>query len=302
MINFSEQKFSFTKHLKLFFIVAAVLIAASIIALVTAPFGLILFNFDIEFVGGVTSEYEMHTEVTQEVCDDIAAIVKDAIGVSANVTKSGDNGTQAIIKTTEIDTKQRDAMFDAIAAKYELTGSDIIASDYVSSSVGNDIKRAAILASVIAIILILIYISIRFELRSGLAAITGLVFSLLSMVSVYVIFRIRMNMNFIAAALTILGYSINSTIVVFDRIRENMKLATKNTSFEEVVDRSIWQTMRRCINSTVTTLIPVLLLIILSVSSIRNFAVPLACGIVFGTYASICVAGPMWAKLRNKKA
>ena len=296
-----NMKFSYCAHKKLFFIIAILLVITAVAALVLSIFGVGMFNFDIEFVGGVTMEYEMHTEVTQKICDDIRDIVEDVSGVSATVTKSGDGGTQVTIKTLEIGTETRDAVFNAVAEKYDLDNADIIRSDFVSSSVGSDIKKAAVISAVVAAVLILIYITIRFELRSGIAAVIGLVFTILSVISIYVIFRIRMNMNFIAVALTLLGYSINSTIVVFDRIRENEKVAGKNTKFSEIVDVSIWQTFRRCIYSTVTTLIPVILIIILGVDSIRNFAVPLACGIVFGTFASVCIAGPMWVVLKGKK-
>lgn len=124
---------------------------------------------------------------------------------------------------------------------------------------GADLRNSAIIASAVAAVLILLYITIRFEFRSGIAAVIALVHDLLVMLSMYIIFQIPFNMNFIAAALTILGYSINATIVVFDRIRENRKLMPKE-EFASVVDHSIWQTMNRSINTTVTTLLAIVLL------------------------------------------
>lgn len=135
-----------------------------------------------------------------------------------------------------------------------------IKSDYVSASVDADLRNSAIIASAVAAVLILLYITIRFEFRSGIAAVIALVHDLLVMLSMYIIFQIPFNMNFIAAALTILGYSINATIVVFDRIRENRKLMPKE-EFASVVDHSIWQTMNRSINTTVTTLLAIVLLL-----------------------------------------
>ena len=148
-------------------------------------------------------------------------------------------------------------------------------------------------------ILILIYITIRFEFRSGVAAVVALVHDILVMLSMYIIFRIPFNMNFIAAALTILGYSINATIVVFDRVRENRKLELK-ASFGDVVDKSIWQTMTRSIYTTITTLLAIVMLLILGVSSIRNFALPLLIGILSGCYSSVCISGPVWCALTGK--
>jgi preprotein translocase subunit SecF len=159
--------------------------------------------------------------------------------------------------------------------------------------VGRDLSKAAFTASLVAVALILVYIGFRFEFKSGIAAVCALIHDLLVMLSFYVIFRIPFNINFIAAALTILGYSINATIVVFDRVRENRR--NMNTgSFAEIVDSSIWDTMTRSVNTTVTTLIVMLMLLILGVSSIRNFALPICIGIVCGCYSSVCISGPLW--------
>ena len=122
------------------------------------------------------------------------------------------------------------------------------------------------------------------------------------MLSIYVVLQIPMNMNFIAAALTILGYSINATIVVFDRVRENRKLLRKVT-FDDLVNTSIWQTLTRSINTTVTTLLTIVMVMIFGVTSIRNFAIPISVGIVAGLYSSVFLSGPIWAKFmgRGKK-
>ena len=170
----------------------------------------------------------------------------------------------------------------------------------VSSSVGKDLSKAAFTASIVAVALILVYIGFRFEFRSGLAAICALVHDLLVMLSMYVIFRIPFNINFIAAALTILGYSINATIVVFDRIRENRK-SMRTGNFGEIVDASIWETMTRSINTTITTLVVMVMLLILGVSSIRNFALPICIGIICGCYSSVCISGPLWNKFNGGK-
>ena len=170
----------------------------------------------------------------------------------------------------------------------------------VSASVGSDLRKSAVKASVLAVLLILVYITIRFELRSGIAAVCSLVHDLLVMLSIYVIFQIPFNMNFIAAALTILGYSINAPIVVFDRIRANKKLYQK-AGFSEIVNRSIGQTMGRSINTTVTTLLAILMLVIFGVSSIRTFAIPVCVGVVAGCFSSVFLSGPMWNLLISKK-
>ena len=298
---FQNCKFSFTKHFKIFAVISLLLVIVGIIGLVCIPFGVYLFNFDIDFLGGTTMQFELYTDVNADVTANVENIVKDVTGAApSSVIKAGDSGTQVVIKTLELDSETRDQVFQAVAEAYNLPeGDQPIKSDYVSASVGADLRNSAIIASAVAAVLILLYITIRFEFRSGIAAVIALVHDLLVMLSMYITFQIPFNMNFIAAALTILGYSINATIVVFDRIRENRKLMPKE-EFASVVDHSIWQTMNRSINTTVTTLLAIVLLLILGVSSIRNFALPLTIGILAGCYSSVCLSGSIWNKLRGK--
>lgn len=297
---FENRTFSFCKHFKIFAIISFLLVITGVVALVAMPFGVYLFNFDIDFLGGTTMEFELYQEVDRDVIENVEDIFQQVTGEEASsVTKAGDDGTQVSIKCLELDSETRDAVFQAVAEAYDLPEGDTpIKSDYVSASVGSDLRASAFKAAGLAALLILIYITIRFEIRSGLAAVVALVHDILVMLSVYVIFQIPFNMNFIAAALTILGYSINATIVVFDRVRENNKVDTVD-GFSHVVDRSIWQTMTRSINTTLTTLFSIVLLLILGVSSIRNFAIPLTVGIISGCYSSVCISGPLWNKLRG---
>lgn len=297
------RAFNFVKGFKITGIISLVFISIGLIALILAPFGVRLFNFDIDFVGGTNMQFELHQAVTSDITANVADLIKQATGTTpSSVTKAGDGGTQVVIKTTELKSEQRDAAFEAVREAYKLPASDTpIKSEYVSASAGSDLKISAIKASVIAIVLILIYISIRFQFFSGLAAVLALMHDLLVMLSMYVIFQIPFNMNFIAAALTILGYSINATIVVFDRIRENHKLEQK-TPFGDVVNQSIHQTMSRSVNTTLTTLFSIVMLLIFGVSSIRNFALPVCIGIVCGCYSSVCISGPIWNYLEHGRA
>lgn len=296
------KQFSFTGHFKLFGVISLVLVAVGLVGLLLLPFGVQLFHFDIDFVGGVTMQIDLHTPVDAACTEALADIAAESAGVQVySVTKAGDSGTQVMLKMQAMDSRTRDAVFQAVAAVYGLEAQDLIKSDYVSASVGADLAGKALLASGIAVALILVYIAIRFSFKSGLAAVIALVHDLLVMLSVYVIFQIPFNMNFIAAALTIFGYSINATIVVFDRIRENDKLEeNRRLSFAQVVDRSIWQTMSRSLNTTITTLIVMVMLLILGVSSIRNFAAPICVGVLCGCYSSVCISGPLWNILRGK--
>lgn len=285
--------FSFTKHFKLFGIISLLLISVGLVSLILTVCGVPgLFNFDIDFVGGTTFEFQLPVTVDKTVTDRAAELYLDAIGKSpSSVTSSGENGLR--IKALELSDEEVEAVRNAIVSEYPINVEQGYQVERVSASVGRDLSEAAFTASLAAVVLILIYIAFRFEFKSGVAAICALIHDLLVMLSFYVIFRIPFNINFIAAALTILGYSINATIVVFDRVRENRK-NMKTGNFGEIVDHSVWDTMSRSINTTVTTLIVMLMLLILGVSSIRNFALPICIGIVCGCYSSVCISGPLW--------
>lgn len=294
--------FSFTKHFKLFAVISILLVSLGLVSLILLPFKIYLFNLDIDFLGGVTMQVDLERPVDSTVTSEVREIVRNVTGsYPSAVTKAGE--TEVQIKTLELDSETRDALFQQLSQTYGLSEGNQPSTSYVSASVGKDLRNAAFSAAGLACLLILIYIVIRFELRSGIAAIVALVHDILVMLSMYVVFQIPFNINFIAVALTILGYSINATIVVFDRVRENRKISG-DTTFDEVMDRSIWQTMTRSINTTLTTLFTIVTILIFGVSAIRSFALPLLIGVLSGCYSSVCIAGPVWSKLRKigKKA
>lgn len=294
--------FSFTKHFKLFAVISILLVSLGLVSLILLPFKIYLFNLDIDFLGGVTMQVDLERPVDSTATSEVREIVRNVTGsYPSAVTKAGE--TEVQIKTLELDSETRDALFQQLSQTYGLSEGNQPSTSYVSASVGKDLRNAAFSAAGLACLLILIYIVIRFELRSGIAAIVALVHDILVMLSMYVVFQIPFNINFIAVALTILGYSINATIVVFDRVRENRKISG-DTPFDEVMDRSIWQTMTRSINTTLTTLFTIVTILIFGVSAIRSFALPLLIGVLSGCYSSVCIAGPVWSKLRKigKKA
>ncbi|MDR2606626.1 MAG: protein translocase subunit SecD [Oscillospiraceae bacterium] len=298
----SKGYFPFSANFKKYiWIISSALSALAIVGLLLLPFGVRLFNLDHDFVGGVMMDFEIGQTVTREITDDVSGIVRDVSGESASsVTQSGDGGTVVSIKMSEIPSETRDAVFKAIAEKYGTDKVSIVSSEFVSASAGRDITRSAFLAASLAAVLILVYIAFRFELRSGVAAIIALLHDVLIVLSFYIILQIPMNMDFIAAVLTIIGYSINATIVIFDRIRENWKRQGGSGDFAECVDKSVIQTFRRSIGTTITTLLPLIMVIVLGVSSVRNFGIPIAIGLLGGLYSSMCVSGPLWNLLKGK--
>ena len=295
-----KQRFAILKNFKIFGGISALLVVTGLVALILLPFGKNLFNLSIDFAGGTEMEFNMHTEVTQDVQTEVSGLFKDATGVDASsVTSSGDGNEDVLIRSTSITSEQRAAVIDKMLEKYSLADTDILNNNDVSASVGSDLQRSAVICSVLAIVLMMLYITFRFEMTSGMAAVCCLVHDLLIMLSVYVWLQIPLDSNFIAAALTILGYSINASIIVFDRVRENLRTARRE-DFASVAERSVWQTMGRTINTTLTTLFTIGMVFILGVPSLKQFTLPLIVGILAGGWSSVLLSCSLWNVFRKK--
>ena len=256
------------------------------------------FNYDIEFMGGVRMQVAVNADFNN---DDIVKAVQDKTGITVTVQKTGTDNKSALIKTPPIEDAQKDEVFNAVKEKYSLGDEALVSSSSASASFGKEVQQKAFVYTLIAILCILAYIAFRFEWRSAIMAVVALVINVLVMMAVYTITNIPLNTTFIAAMLTVVGYSINNTIVIFDRVRENMKRAAAKRSYSviDTVNTSITESMGRTVNSTITTLITIVLLYILGVSTIREFALPLIVGIVAGAYSSIFIAGPLWASWKE---
>jgi len=168
----------------------------------------------------------------------------------------------------------------------------------ISPSTGRALAQRTMWMLLIAALIMLIYISIRFELVTACMLVISLIYNVGVMLTVYTLFQIPVNVSFIAALLTVVAYTSNDTIVIFDRIRENMRSAKKET-YSSVANRSIWQSVTRSINTSVTTLFILVLLYIMGVPSIQEFAFPIIAGIVIGTFSSIFLAAPLWATWKD---
>ncbi len=255
------------------------------------------FNYDIQFTGGTSIEISLNgKEVSNE---DINNILKETINIDNAQIQIIGNGESVIIKTRLLTQDERIAFTNAISEKYTLTDSDYSVRD-ISATISNEMKRTSFLAVLVSCIAMLLYVSFRFKnLKTGASAIIALLHDALILISFYAIFRIPLNDAFIAAILTILGYSINATIVIFDRIRENK--GRTGTIDENLINRGITQSLRRSIFTSLTTFFTVISLYIFGVESVKIFALPIAVGIVCGTYSSIFIAGPVWYMLNNIK-
>ena len=286
--------FNIVKSKKIVYIISAVLILAGIASMFIQG-----FKVDIDFAGGIECTVNVGAAVDSTKSGEIAKIVKEATGVDATVQKAGDDGKSAIIKiSAELTTEKELAMKDALVKNLGIEKDAITNFEVVSPTVGKEMQTSAILAVIIAVALMLVYISLRFEFLSGCAAVVALIHDVLIMLGFYSMFQIPVNTTFIAAILTILGYSINATIVLFDRVRENQRLQRKEL-FVNTVNTSVWQTMTRSLNTSITTLITLIVLFFVGVDSIKEFALPITVGVVAGFYSSVFVSGNIWVEFKK---
>lgn len=284
---------------------ALVIVVGLLFMIVNSVRGIGAFSKDIEFTGGSLIQVEMHQKLTNELRDEVVATVKEVTNnETVSVISAGETGI--IITMPRTETTLREKLFGTLKEKYSLESSDLLADKDVSPSISNDIKSGAIKAVCVGTILILLYITFRFkDYRFGMSAVAALIHDVLIMFTVYAVFRVPLNNSFIAAMLTIVGYSINDTIVVFDRIRENktkIGLKDHDGASAELVDRSVSQTIGRSINTSLTTIVMVVLLYLLGTESVREFAFPLIIGVASGTYSSIFIASPLWYDLTKRHA
>lgn len=294
------RNINYVKHFKTFGIISLVLILAGVGAIIfnKTTTGDIL-NFGLDFRGGTSMEVAFNEPITRDLQIEVGKLVKEASGENAEISEiKGSNSL--VIKTKEMTQEKRNEVEEKLVDVYKVDGTKI-ATESISGAVSDEMKRDAIVSVIIAGICMLIYIWIRFkDIKFGASAVIALLHDVLIVLMVYAVLRISVGNTFIACMLTIVGYSINSTIVIFDRIRENRKAMRNKDLLIDVVNGSINQTLSRSINTSLTTLVMVVVLAILGVDSVKEFAIPLIAGIVSGAYASVCITGGLWYFFKTK--
>lgn len=287
---------------KLFIGISLVVIIAGVAFMgVNASRGKGAFAYSLEFQGGTSTNVTFNKDYSiDEIDKEIVPILEEVTG-DANVQTQKVAGTnQVIIKTVTLDLAKREALNKALVDNFGVDESKITAEN-ISSTVSNEMRQDAIIAVIVATICMLLYIWFRFkDIRFATSAVTALLHDVLVVLTFYAIARIAVGNTFIACMLTIVGYSINATIVIFDRIREELRLKTKTTDLEEVVNKSITWTLTRSIYTSLTTFVMVAVLFVMGVSSIKEFAAPLMTGIICGAYSSVCITGALWYIMKTK--
>ncbi len=278
---------------KLWLGISIVLVVLSLISIMTKS-----LNLGIDFTGGSLFEIKFEKPVTlQEINPTLDEIGKSIPQFSANsrIAQVDEKGI-LILRTQAIDETQKGTVLEGLKtySKYE-----VLKSEKVGATVGKELLNSAILSLILGSLLIIAYISFRFELKFALGGVIALLHDIIIAIGVIALLGYEINSSFIAAILTILGYSINDTIVVYDRIRENLK-RHKGLSLENIIDNSVNDVMTRSLNTSFTTLLAVLAVLIFGGDTLKSFMVTLLVGIGIGTYSSIFVASPIVYLLEGK--
>ncbi len=264
-----------------------------------------ILNYSLDFVGGTSTTVTFNEDFSIADIDSKIVPVVEGITKDGNVQTQKIEGTnQVVIKTRSLELTERESLNQAMIDQFGVS-EDGITAENISSTVSSEMKADAIWAVITATICMLIYIWFRFkDIRFAGGAVIALIHDVLVVLAFYALARISVGNTFIACMLTIVGYSINATIVIFDRIRENLGGARKKDAkaLQEVVNKSITQTLSRSINTSLTTFIMVFMIFILGVTSIKEFALPLMAGIICGGYSSVCLTGALWYIFRTKFA
>ncbi len=294
-INFLSRRYVF------FGISIAVILAGFVAMGINKSSMGMTMNYSLDFVGGTSTTMTLNEDMSIEEIDaqivpHIEKITGDGNVMSTKVAGSND----IIIKTRTLNVQEREAFNEVMVSNFGVDENSITA-ETISATISSEMQSGAIKAILMSTVLMLLYIWFRFkDIRFGASSVIALLHDVLVVLAFYAIVRVSVGNTFIACMLTIVGYSINATIVIFDRVRENLREMRSKEGLDEMVNRSITQTLTRSIFTSLTTFFMVAALEVFGVSSIREFALPLMAGIICGTYSSICLTGALWYVFRTK--
>lgn len=287
--------FSIVKNYKIFFSITIIFLLIGFGSIVTRG-----FNLGIDFTGGSIVDLTFENPVNVAQVRDV--LKEHDMGNSIIQLENSDGKTEAnsvLIRTGVVeDTELRATMNDLQSKRGNY---QIQRVEQVGATIGSELVQQAAMAIVLSWVLMIAYITFRFEFKFAIAAIIALIIDVLVVLSYFSLFQMEMDSSFVAALLTVVGYSVNGTIVIFDRIRENLKIHRRSESLGEMVDNSIWQCMTRTIYTVATSLFAIVSIFLFGGETIHNFSFAMLVGFASGAYTSIFLAGPMWMFLKNKK-
>jgi len=256
-------------------------------------FGVKGLNYGIDFTGGTLIEMKFKQAVN---IADVRSVLED-VGISRDSRVQEGEGNVIIMRTKELSQAKSGELLKSMEEK--IGSYTLLRNQSVGPTIGKELRYNALLSVIIAFVLMVVYITIRFEFLSGLAAVAALIHDVLVTVGLVSLLGLDVDGAFIAALLTIVGYSINNTIIVFDRVRENMGKKKKGESLDEIIHRSIMQTLTRSINTSLTVVFVLAALILFGGYTIRSFILILLIGVVAGCYSSVLLASPLFYDFRR---
>lgn len=287
--------FSIVKNYKIFFSITIIFLLIGFGSIVTRG-----FNLGIDFTGGSIVDLTFENPVNVAQVRDV--LKEHDMGNSIIQLENSDGKTEAnsvLIRTGVVEDTELRATMNDLQSK--IGNYQIQRVEQVGATIGSELVQQAAMAIVLSWVLMIAYITFRFEFKFAIAAIIALIIDVLVVLSYFSLFQMEMDSSFVAALLTVVGYSVNGTIVIFDRIRENLKIHRRSESLGEMVDNSIWQCMTRTIYTVATSLFAIVSIFLFGGETIHNFSFAMLVGFASGAYTSIFLAGPMWMFLKNKK-
>lgn len=292
------NKLNLAGHRNLFFLLSAIIIAAGIACMCIRG-----FNFGIDFTGGTIIDLKFEKPVTiAEVRSSLAKYNLEG----STIQLSGENGAatdatmgeNVMIRTVDLEENQRKDVMATL--KSDVADYQVLREEKVGATIGGELITNAVLALVVSWALIILYVAYRFEWRFGVAAVLALVHDILIVLAVFSFTQRQIDSSFIAALLTVVGYSINDTIVIFDRIRENLKLHfRRGGNIDTLVNTSVFQTLTRSLYTVFTVMFTTFALYFFGGDTTKDFAFALLVGFGCGCYSSIFIASPLWIVFRN---
>jgi preprotein translocase subunit SecF len=280
--------FDFVRRWKIWFAFSGTLIVIALLALLFRG-----LNYGIDFTGGTQMDLKFNRPVAE-------AVLRGTLDrfhlPDSTIVYVGHGNREVLITTPTISEGERNAL---LAAFGRIAPFQALSTSRVSSVIGQETERTALLAVLLATVGIILYIAARFEFRFAISAIIALIHDVFITVGMIALIHITLSQYFVMAVLTIFGYSVNDTIIIFDRIRENLNKQKRGEPLDEVVNRSLNQVLVRSINTSSTVLIALAALLVFGGASIRDFSLTMLIGVFLGTYSSIFIASPVWLLWRQ---
>lgn len=294
---------SFTRHSRISYLISALLVVVSIFSLVF--YGL---NLGLDFTGGTVFHLNLGEGFTLEEVEEVIAPFEELQGAALQVIQGRDlqgriTEEGVVIKTSYIEEERREQIMEAFRERWSGLDPEDLREENVGGVVSAELTSQSLLALVVAIAAMIAYISFRFEFKFALATISALLHDIIIVVGAFSLFQVEVNVPFVAAVLTVFGYSVNDSIIIIDRIRENIRHKRKE-EYAAVVDLSINQSLMRAINTSLTTLLVLIALLVgfyyfIGSFDLIAFVVALIIGVFVGTYSSIFIVSPLWLDLKQ---